>query len=73
MFLSMLNTGDKEANQILMDAIKKSKIVFKDIGSKIYSIVGFDLMQASLNKIPNQDGVHTVISEAWDGIGDWIM
>jgi len=69
--LFKLNEEDEQALSVFDEAVKAATIKYRAVGELIYNQGGYKLMQYCIYSIPNNKGAHSVINNAWNGIGNW--
>lgn len=69
--LIKLNDEDEQAQSIFEDAVNQATLQYRSVGEKIYHIGGNELMSKCIYRISNSKGAHSVINNAWSGIGNW--
>lgn len=71
--LDKLDSGDETAHKVLKSRLNDARPKIIDIGKRLNTIGGMELMQIALEKINERDNSHTVISSNWNGIGEWLF
>ena len=71
--LDKLNIGDETAHKVLKSRLNDARPKIIEIGKRLNTLGGMEVMQIALEKINERDKSHTVISTYWNGIGEWLF